>query len=396
MRVLQINVRATQGGAGRVALDLHRRLRQSDIDSKFLYGYASGIKDDPVIAGDSTIERIGTRPSVLFNYGCHRLFGWDTWTGNQKRLREAIASTDIVHLHAVHHHFLCWEDLLNFLYDLKKPTIATAHDWWAITGRCGFTEECQEWKRGCGRCGPMRFKDPKSLFDFSRTLRLRKMKLIRRMGTKFHFICPAEHLAADYRMAFPDVDIKVIPNWIDSEFEQCLQKMTDVPKTPCGVVFSAADLSSDVKIDRLLVEELARRRRVPVTLVGRNNPFRYAHFDVRGEVQQRREMVDILRSHRALVFCSRTDISPLTLIEALSAGCFVLAYSSAASKEILSKVGGSCIPDRETMLKVISTNDFESLYGGIDCIELARRAESAFCAQGRVASYVAAYREALS
>src|SRR5579859_552055 len=103
MKVLHLNIRASQGGAGRVALDLHRRLRKVGIDSKLLYGYGSGIKDDPMVAGEKHIERTGTLPSVLFNYACHRTFGWDTVTGNQELVRKAIASTDIVHLHAIHH-----------------------------------------------------------------------------------------------------------------------------------------------------------------------------------------------------------------------------------------------------------------------------------------------------
>lgn len=395
MKVLQLNVRASQGGAGRVALDLHHRLRKAGIDSRLLYGYGSGITDDPMVAGEESVERIGTRSSVLLNYACHWAFGFDTVTGSKELVRAAIASTDIVHLHATHHHFIQWDHLINLIRGYRKPIVATAHDWWFMTGRCGFTEGCEEWKLGCGKCGLRRFRDPKSLFDFSRNLRRRKIDSIESLGGGFRFICPARHLASDYQIAFPNASIRVIPNCLDMEFERALSETNDQIRARKGIVFSAADLSSDVKIDKLLVKELARRREVQLILVGRNNPLTGDGLEICGEVRERLKMVEILRRARALVFCSRTDISPLTIIEALSAGCFVLAYTSAASEEILSKVGGSCIPDRDAMINVIVKDEIDRLYGGIDSVELARRAQNAFSGDHWMNAYVESYTEAM-
>lgn len=396
MKVLQLNVRASQGGAGRVALDLHRRLRKAGIESRLLYGYGSGITDDPMVVGEEAIERIGTRSSVLFNYACHRTFGWDTITGNKEVVRAAIANTDIVHLHATHHYFICWDHIINFIREYRKPTIVTTHDWWFMTGRCGFTEGCEEWKVGCGKCGSRRFRDPESLFDLSRQFRKRKINSIESLGDRFRFICPARHLASDYRISFPTASIKVIPNCLDMEFEQALKEPPpDLPERR-GILFSAADLSSDLKIDKLLVEDLSRRRELQLILVGKNNPFKGSHLEDCGEVRERAKMVQILRRARALVFCSRTDISPLTVIEALSAGCFVLAYTSAASEEILSKIGGSCIPDRESMVDVIVNDEIEKLYGGIDSAELARRSQNTFSGGQWMDAYVESYTDALT
>ena len=395
MKVLQLNVRASQGGAGRVALDLHHRLRRAGIDSRLLYGYGSGITDDPMVAGEESVERIGTRSSVLLNYACHWAFGRDTTTGNKELVRTAIASTDIVHLHAPHHHYIQWDHLINLTREYRKPIVATAHDWWFMTGRCGSTEGCEEWKLGCGKCGLRRFRDPKSLFDFSRNLRRRKIDSIESFGESFRFICPSRHLASDYRIAFPNASIRVIPNCLDLEFERALSETKDEIRARKGIVFSAADLSSDLKIDKLLVEELARQQEVQLILVGRNNPFTGDRLKICGEVRGRSQMVEILRRARALVFCSRTDNSPLTVIEALSAGCFVLAYTSAASEEILSKVGGSCIPDRDTMIDVIVKDEIERLYGGIDSAELTRRAQKVFSGDQWINAYVESYAEAM-
>jgi len=225
MKVLQINVRATQGGAGRVAYDLHRRLRLAGVDSHFLYGYGSGIADDPAVADNETVERIGTRPSVLFNYACHSVFGWDLTSGRGRILDKAIAASDIVHIHVPHHYFLRWDYLVGLIERHNKPTVITAHDWWFVTGRCGFVESCSGWRRGCGECGPMRFRDLRSMLDFSATFRRRKIASVERLKKLVGFVCPSLHLASDYKVVYSDVSVEVIPNSVDLEFENALSEI---------------------------------------------------------------------------------------------------------------------------------------------------------------------------
>jgi putative colanic acid biosynthesis glycosyltransferase len=393
LKVLQVNIRASQGGAARVSLDLHHRLRLAGIDSHLIYGYASGITDDPMVIGDRTIERIGTRPAVLFNYAMHSVFGCDLITGSKEKLRASISWADVVHLHAPHHYFLRWRDLVRLVREYGKPMVATAHDWWFITGRCGFTEDCEAWKHGCGQCGLRRFKDPVSLLDLSRVYRKRKIASIECLGRSIQFVCPAQHLAVDYQIALPNTSVKVIPNCLDMGFEKALDVTEGLAVSREGILFSAADLSSRLKIDHALVDDLAQSN-VKLILVGRNNPFRH-NAEVCGEVRERNEMVRILRRARALVFCSLTDISPLTIIEALSAGCFVLAYASPAAEEIISKVDGRTIPDRKAMIDVITKNEIENLYGGIDSHELARRSRAKFSGERIMNAYLESYADAL-
>jgi putative colanic acid biosynthesis glycosyltransferase len=197
-------------------------------------------------------------------------------------------------------------------------------------------------------------------------------------------------------MTYPDTSIEVIPNGIDREFESALVQTDGEASTRNGIVFSAADLSSNLKIDFALVEELAARDHVHLILVGKNNPFKQPGLEVCGEVRQRPEMVRILRRARALVFCSRADNSPLTIIEALCAGCFVLAYASPAADEILARVAGSSVPDRKAMIDIILSDDIESLYGGIDCAELARRSRRMFSGENITRAYIDSYAEILS
>jgi putative colanic acid biosynthesis glycosyltransferase len=392
MKVLHLNIRASQGGAGRMALDLHQRLVSFGVDSRLVYGYASGIADDPAVKGNGSVRRLANKASVLGNYASHIMAGLDLFTANKAMLDESIAWSDVVHLHVPHHFFMNWNFFCKVMGAHQKPLAITAHDWWFITGRCAIVEQCTGWQRECGECGSTRFRDLPSTFDFSRFHRKRKIESMRALSGRTTVVCPSTHLSLGYRQVLTDTPISVIPNSIDLEFEMATAVPEGAKTDKKGFVFSAADLSSPVKIDRDLVAELLRLGSVEVQLIGRNNPFEGKGATCFGEVRDREKMVHILRGARALIFCSRIDNAPLTIIEALVAGCFVLAYDSSAAREILASVGGKCIPDRAAMIDVIRRNDVEALYGGINSAELAKRARSVYSGETTSRKYLEVYK----
>ena len=392
MKILHLNIRASQGGAGRMALDLHQRLVFAGVDSRLIYGYASGIADDPAVTGKGSIRRLANKASVLGNYASHVVAGFDLFTANKKMLDEGISWCDVAHLHVPHHYFMNWDFFCRTILRYRKPLVITAHDWWFITGRCAIVEQCAGWQRGCGECGSMRFRDLPSVFDFSRIHRKRKAASLKALSGLVTIVCPSVHLSLGYRQALKDVPIHVIPNSIDLDFENARSLAGEANINRKGFVFSAADLSSSGKIDRELVIDLLRSGDVEVQLIGRNNPFEGMEATCFGEVRDREKMANILRSARALVFCSRMDNAPLTIIEALVAGCFVLAYDSPAAREILANVGGKCISDRAAMIDVIRRNDMELLYGGISSTELAKRARSVYSGNTTSRKYLEIYQ----
>ncbi len=395
MRILHLNIRATQGGAGRVALDLHRRLQRKGLDSRYLYGYASRIKDDALVAGDPTIERIGTRPSVLTNFVAHRLVGRDISTGRADVLREAIEWADVVHLHCPHHYYMSWPHFIDLVTRAGKPVLATAHDWWFITGRCGFIESCTGWQRACGECGEMRHRDLPSLFDFSRHYRAEKLESIRSLGSAMRFACPSEHIANDYRSVYPTVAIDVVPNTYDLAFEEALDTV-ERPAARSGMVCSASDLSSPGKVDQGFFERVLAETGVPISFVGRNSPFSGPNAINRGEIRGRDELARVLLAAKGLIFTSRMDNAPLTLMEALAAGCYVVAYPSPAAAEMLRRVGGRCVRDQDEAIEIIRNDAAASLFGGVDHAGLEARARAEFAGSVIIDRYTDLYRAAVS
>jgi putative colanic acid biosynthesis glycosyltransferase len=395
IKVLHINVRGSQGGAGRMALDLHRRIAAQKLySSQLFYGYASGIQDDAALHHAPDITRIGSRATVLANYASHVAFGMDLFTSNRRMLHSAIKRSDLIHLHVPHHYYMNWLTFTNLILVERKPLVVTAHDWWFISGRCGFVEECTGWKRDCGECGSMRWRDLPSIFDLSRWHLQRKRASIRRLAPTSVFVCPSSHLAADYERALGNIPIAVIQNGTDLEFEKILDD-SELDLKREGYLISATDLSSPGKVDRGLVRELQGSSGVQLRFIGRNNPFHVNSTNYLGEITSRAEMVRVLLSSEALIFCSQMDNAPLTLIEALVCGCFPIAYDSPAAREILARVGGKCVGGRSEALAVVRSGGYRELYGGVSPAVIASRARAVYSGRVMVEKYIETYERAM-
>lgn len=394
MRILALNIRATQGGAGRVAYDLHQRLRGAGHQPRLLYGYGSGIAPDPQVQADPEIEMIGSRPVVLANFAAHLLGGREIATAGVAAIWDAVAEADVIHLHAVHHWYVRWAGLARMLRDSGKPVVITAHDWWLLTGRCGFVRDCSGWERRCGECGKRRFEDLPSLLDQSATTRRARHEALRMLGDRLTIVCPSRHLAQDHARIFPELQVLCVPNALDREFEAALGPVRPTSDRR-GHLFCASDLAAPGKIDPGLVRALAAEPGVTVGLVGRGNPFRDTAAVEHGEVRSRAALATLYGGARGLLFPSRMDNAPLTIIEALSAGCYVLAYPSSAAREMLAQVGGRCVQSADEALALVRSGREAALYEGISPAELARRARQIWSGAAMLDAYLGVYARAL-
>lgn len=392
MKILSINIRATQGGAGRMALDLHRRLSLRGDDVQLLYGYGSGIKADPYVENDSTVNIIGSRSVVIANFASHLLLGREILTSSRAKLQTALDWADVVHVHAAHHWYLNWHDFINMLSAAGTPTVLTAHDWWLISGRCGFVRDCTGWQRSCGECGDMRFQDLPSLFDRSRSVRSNRQRALRSIAGQLIIACPSQHLQRDHAAIYPDLKTHYIPNALDLEFENHLDAQP-LDSERSGYLFCASDLASPGKIDRALVSRMIDRFGSKVNLVGRNNPFSSMDVTVHGEVRERRDLIRIFSQTKALMFTSKMDNAPLTIIEALTLGCYVIAYPSPAAEEMIRLVGGRCASSPDEAFAIVAEGRESEVYGGLSHIEVARRAREVWSGNAMTESYREIYAQ---
>lgn len=404
MKVLQVNVRLQEGGAARVALDLHKQLIDLGIESRFAYGWGERGGGSSHEARVPSAFQVGQQIQVASNMLLHRVFGIDCVppVGAARRaLTEAIRWADVVHLHVIHSYFLPIGWLVEELVGAHKPVVWTAHDYWMLTGRCASTEGCEGWKHGCGRC-PMQGNYPLSLMDLSASQFVLKRELLAGLGARLHVVSPSEFVADAIREGFPNLDVRVIQNWIDSEFEMAVRDvpMSDAPMHLAAekikVLIVANDLSDPTKVDREFVSRLLEMRHIEVHTVGQNSPFAGGGVFNYGRVSERKRMVEIITSADVALFTSEKDTFGLVMIEALACGVPVFAVDSSAAREILRVIGILPIENKVKIIDLLRNRELPSCYSGKTRADLRADISRYFGRDVAVSRYVAVYEEAIA
>lgn len=390
-RVLQINVRLSEGGAAGVARTLHDALPEQGFESRFAYGYGPSGRSSP-LESEYDALRLTSRAGATANLISHRIRGEEVVRPTNNRLvalKEALSSTDLVHLHAVHSYMLPPTKLLRLLATAAKPVVWTMHDQWLMTGRCAQPGTCEGWKTGCERC-PDLHAYPPALIDNAAAKYTQRRQALRELtdGTRVSLVACAQWLGQEMRGAgFQDV--KVITNSVDSDFWDASQAGPPARQTSDGrsFLFISRDLRDPVKVDLPLLRSLAAQAPGRVTVVGDNLSEVIPGVRRVAALQDRAKMLRLMREHTHLLFFSKVDYYPLTIAEALTAGMRVIASKSPASLEFSRHARVRIIPDGGSWLAALSADD-ETMHEGEWSAEM-------FNPRRMAADYASLYREML-
>ena len=372
MRILHVNVRLQEGGAARVALDLHLQLLGLGVESQFAYGWGEKGGKSSEEASIQNCFQVGQQLQVASNMLLLRMVGIDflgPMGEGRRRLIEAIHWADVVHLHVVHSYFLPLAWLVKELVRTKKKVVWTSHDYWMLTGRCAFTEGCEGWRDGCGIC-PTQQNYPPAYIDFSASQFKIKRNLIAELGMQLHVVTPSKFMAQAIKAGLPTVNVSVISNWIDSEFEAALRNVAlskdflVIPHEKIKVIIIANDLSDPTKVDRELVHQLLAIPHIEMHTIGSHSPFASANVVNHGRVSQRKRMVEIITCADVALFSSAKDTFGLVMIEALACGVPVYAVDSMAAKEVLPIVNFQPIGKRSDIARMLRSKELPACYLG--------------------------------
>lgn len=402
MKVLQLNLRLNEGGAAKMAVDLHRRLLYSGINSRLCYGYGRRAKKNQDESNVPNVFQSANRFSIIANFLIHQAIGIDLippFRMLQRRLIAEIKASDIVHLHVLHSYYMPLAWLISSLVKMNKKVLWTAHDDWLLTGRCAFTNGCENWRSGCGACLTWR-NYPPSFFDMSRSEFVRKRKWINRLGENLKIVSPTEHVATELRSIYSKSEVITIANGIDSEMETAIKNATtfkqeDCLNRPIRVLVIANDLSYAAKTNRNIVRLVAERAKCEIHTVGKKSPFNMSNVVNHGEILSREELVKLYSLMDVMLFTSTVDSFGLVIAESLSCGTPVIAVNTSVSREVLSKVGAYPVGSIEEIVNCIIKNAYLKIYPHNDRKELQEAALRVFSGETMYRNYVSAYRLSL-
>ena len=156
MNILHVVSGSLNGGAAKGAYWLHKGLNNIGINSVLLSNRKKELYDETVISLAETFPQkakfellpyVGQFPKYFYrNLQSQQLFNTG-FEGVDITKKKAYKSADIVHLHWING-FISMKSLRK----IKKPIIWTVRDMWPFTGGCHYSNTCDKYKVGCGRC----------------------------------------------------------------------------------------------------------------------------------------------------------------------------------------------------------------------------------------------------
>lgn len=375
MKVLQINSVCGVGSTGRIATDIHARLRENGHVSYIAYG-----RDSPENC-EKTIK-IGTRFDSYSHIALTRIYDKHGF-GSKKATMEFIEKVekidpDLIQLHNIHGYYINIELLFNYIKKSNKPVIWTLHDCWAFTGHCAHFEtiNCDKWKTGCNRC-PQKKSYPSSfILDNSRENYLKKKEIF--TGVKnMTIVTPSNWLANLVKKSFlSEYSVKVINNGINlnifkptkSDFRKKYQLEEKFIILGVAGVWTKnkgfnhfLELANSLDLDEVIVlvglsEE--QQKKLPKNVIG---------------IPKTKNIGNLSELYSAAnVFVNPTleDTFPTTNLEALACGTPVITFNTGGSGESITEKCGIVVEKGNIkILKESIKNIKEGKVSDDDCIQ---------------------------
>jgi glycosyltransferase involved in cell wall biosynthesis len=338
MKVLHINQSDIEGGAAIAGYRLHQGLLAAGHDSKILAGTTKA-KSDRV----ATIPRNKSLERNLLRF---------TWRAGLPYLAHVnsfslpnhpfFQSADILNFHNLHTGYFSYLAISKLTQ--LKPAILTLHDMWSFTGHCAYSNECDRWKTGCGKC-----PDPTSYPSSARDATAIEWKLKNHTYAKSNItvVAPSKWLADQAKDSmlsrFP---IHQIPYGIDTTIYQPLDRYQcrhalGLPTDKQILLFAAANTIDLRKGGDLLWKALealpeATKQNTLLLILGAGDtqiPNIGIPAISMGYVESDRLKATIYSAADLFVFPTRADNLPLVLQESMACGTPMVSF----------KIGG--VPD---------------------------------------------------
>lgn len=340
MKVLLIDVNCKHSSTGKIVYDLYTGLNNSGNEAAICYGRGPLVKE-------KNIYKFGLDIETYFHAGMSRLTGLMGFFSiiSTIRLINYIREfkPDVVHIHELHAYFVNYGPVINFLKKNRIKTIWTFHCEFMYTGKCGYTFECEKWKKQCNSC-PQLKEYPKSLvFDFSRFMFKYKKNLFEDFNN-LTIVTPSQWLADRVKLSFlKETKIEVIHNGVDVEvfyYRDKVKIREDLGIKKKNVVISIApDILKNPRKGGKWVLEIANlmiEDDVHFVLVGEDNSdIAYRdNVSIISKISDQNNLAEYYSMADLFVICSKIETFSMTSAEALCCGTRVVGFKSGAPETV--------------------------------------------------------------
>ena len=166
MKVLHLN--ASDGGStGKIVFDISLEAQTRGWESVFLFPRRTH-DDFGSVKPYGISSRIQQAMYRRIHYFTGYQYGFAPFATSKALKIIKKEKPDVVHLHSIN---CCTVNIYRILKFLKKrnlPTVVTNHAEFFYTGNCAYSQDCDKWLRGCGKCPRKAYSCSSKLFDTTR------------------------------------------------------------------------------------------------------------------------------------------------------------------------------------------------------------------------------------
>lgn len=378
LRIAQISMAASGGGAEKVARSLHDAFRADGHQAELWVGRARSDPDRGISVMDQAsgagsrklvwqIEdwlraRVGRVPGALriarllrrlavpesaaaWKSGAEDFAYPGIW-GLERRWRQS--PPDVVHAHNLHGEYFDLRALP--ILSRLAPLALTLHDQWLLTGHCAHDFSCGRWRTGCGSCPDLSIYPAVSRDDTSANWQ-RKREIYRQ--SRIFVAAPSRWLldrAAQSPLQAGIVERRLIRIGIDRAVfnpgdREAIRRRLNLPVEAAIVMFAANGTRSNIWKDFATLEQAVWRlprlldgRQLILLAVGQAGPTRQnegAEVRMLPFVSDPAKLADYYRAADVYLHATRADNSPIVVLEALACGTPVVASDVGGVPELV-------------------------------------------------------------
>ena len=349
IKVVHLNTYDGNGGAGRACMRLNRALLNQNIDSKVIVHYKFGKNPQVGDFNSSFLQKAYTAGIIILEriWAKRYLKALKTpfsfaWFGRTVIHHPDVKNADIIHLHWVNHGFLNPKHIAE-IAKLNKPVVWTFHDSNAFTGGCHVRYTCDNFQHECGNCPLLKNSAPD---DESHRIWRKKRDAYAKLD--FRVIAPSTWMEASVQASslMKGRDIAQVPNTLETNIFKPADKKAAKEQagfTPgkfillSGFMPSRKDLHKGTSyllesLELLKTRLAAKAEDVELVVFGNRNtddmpdfPFKTSFL---GMVSDDEQLANYYAAADAFLIPSLEDNLPYTVMESLSCGTPVIAFTT--------------------------------------------------------------------
>jgi len=357
LKVVHLNTYDGNGGAGRACMRLNRALLSQNIDSKVIVHYKFG--KNPQIGDFNTnlVQKAWTAATILLEraWGKRYLKAVKTpfsfaWFGRSVIHHPDVKHADIIHLHWVNHGFLNPAHIAE-IAELNKPVVWTFHDSNAFTGGCHVRYTCDHFERECGNCPLLKNASPD---DYSHRIWEQKNEAYQKLA--FDIIAPSSWMQASVLRSslLKGRSISQIPNTLETDIFKPQNKTEAKRKAGLpddkfillsGFMPSRRDMHKGTSyllesLELLKAKLGGKADNVELVVFGNRDNNNLPEFPFKttflGKISNDEHLALCYTAADAFLIPSLEDNLPYTVMESLSCGTPVIAFTTGGIPEMVS------------------------------------------------------------